>query len=100
VTGCWGDKFSFFCVETLIGLMRAWINGLSGDSSAKGIFSPSVNGRFVGCGFASLATVCDAAGFGFSSSISFSESTEEFLRERSLSSRSVVISFKDIEPGM
>lgn len=97
--------------ECRIGLTRACISGRSGDSSANGIFSPSVSGRPIGCcrcdilltterrGFASWAWFDEAgSAWGLPSSLS-DESTEEFLIDRSLlSNRAVTVAVKDGNP--
>lgn len=88
--------------ECLIGLARAWINGRSGDSSANGIFSPSVSGRCVGLWMCNILLVTVRRGFDIwlwlvsgLSSLS-DESTDEFLNERNLLSSMAV---KDDRPS-
>lgn len=94
-------------VEWRIGLTRACIKGLSGDSSAKGIFSPNVNGRLVGCRWVILLITenlglviwrFDEDWSEILSSLS-EESTDEFLSDLSLLSNSAVtVAVRDDSP--
>lgn len=94
-----------FSVECLIGLTRAWISGLSGDSSANGIFSPKVSGRLSGLWMWEILLVTDMRGFDSwlwlvpmlccFSSLS-DESTDEFRSDRNLLSN---IAVRDERPA-
>lgn len=97
--------------ECRIGLTRACIKGRSGDSSAKGIFSPSVRGRPIGCCKCDILLTTERRGCAnwlwfdevgsdwvLLSSLS-DESTDEFLIDRSLlSNKAVTVAVKDGNP--
>lgn len=98
-------------VDCRSGFTRAWIKGRSGDSSAKGMFSPSVSGRLMGCWRWDILLTTESRGLESGpwvdvvgspcglSSLS-DESTDEFLSDRSLLSNiAVTVAVRDDKPA-
>uniref|UniRef100_A0A182QLT1 Uncharacterized protein n=1 Tax=Anopheles farauti TaxID=69004 RepID=A0A182QLT1_9DIPT len=100
-----------FATLARCGFARPWISGRSGDSSAYGMFSPSVSGRdarpmWLHCWCSEWRPVPPyppppppLRSPSLSSAWSRSESMEESRSERSLLSSAIVTVFSDMEPG-